>query len=226
MDQATHLNLDYVLILYWYFFFFKFTCELAKLSFCLSFFSWGTWGCLSVFQFCPCSPFSYNTVSLSGPVSAPFFLFIIPLLLLHASLAQLFLPLSSHQLSSLLFLLLIFIFPSHPSICSCYSCLSPLFSNCPSSSHFFYTPPHLSLHHTLSGISLWRWIWSQCVSTATSACRTTWNGGWQSANVTRKRRRRNYWYPCVFDPPFLLFPHFCCSLFGQFPSSLFSVSIS
>lgn len=94
------------------------------------------------------------------------------------------------------------------------------------SSLFFHTLHHLSLLllPALSGISLWRWIWSQCVSTAMNACRTTWNADWPSVNATQKRRRR-HWYPCVCDPLFLLSPHFHCSSLGQFPSSFLSVSI-
>lgn len=83
--------------------------------------------CLSAFQSCSCSPFSYN---LCGPVSPPHLLFIIPLPC--PPLAPLFL--TSLELSSLLLLLLPFCFPSHPSI----SCL--LFS-----SLFFHTPHHPSL---------------------------------------------------------------------------------
>lgn len=105
-------------------------------------------------------------------------------------------------------------------------CLSPPPLQLPFyfSSPFFYTPHHLSLLPAPSGISLWRWIWSRCVSTAMNACRTTWNAGWPSVNATQKRRWRN-WYPSVCDPLFLLSPHFHCSSFGQFPSSFLSVSI-
>lgn len=96
------------------------------------------------------------------------------------------------------------------------SCLPPL-------SHF-----HLCFLPALSGISLWRWIWSRCANTAMSASLMTWNVGWPSENVTQKRRRRN-WYPCVCDPSLsalsllqLIFPlvSFClpCYLFQFFPT--------
>lgn len=143
----------------------------------------------------------------------------------------------------------------HPSFPWCFSCsthsaLSPTFlrllpSHFSFSSFYFFplllpfsstSPTALPLLFPIllhpspslpppSGISLWRWIWSQCVSTATNACRTTWNTGWPSANATQKRRRRNHWYPCVCDPLFLLSPHFHCSPFGQFPSPLLSMSM-
>lgn len=128
----------------------------------------------------------------------------------------------------------------HLTFLSLSSCLVPLFpfpllhsfpfifSLCPSSclpplSHF-----HLCFLPALSGISLWRWIWSRCANTAMSASLMTWNVGWQSENVTQKRRRRN-WYPCVCDPSLsalsllqLIFPlvSFClpCYLFQFFPT--------
>lgn len=85
-----------------------------------------------------------------------------PYLFLHPSFFSSSLFSSKHFSRSTfsLFFLLLFFLPSHPSICSCFSCLSPppLQLPCHCSSHFFYTPPHLSLHPTLSGISLWRWI--------------------------------------------------------------------
>lgn len=94
-------------------------------------------------------------------------------------------------LSSSSCLVPLFPFPllhSFPFIFSlCPSCLPPL-------SHF-----HLCFLPALSGISLWRWIWSRCANTAMSASLMTWNVGWPSENVTQKRRRRN-WYPCVCDP--------------------------
>lgn len=95
-------------------------------------------------------------------------------------------------------------------LCLPISCLPPCAS-------------HLASFLTLSGISLWRWIWSQCVSTATNACQTTWGAVWPSASVTQKRRRRSRWYPCVCDALFLSARfHYC--LFGQFPSPLLPVS--
>lgn len=84
--------------------------------------------------------------------------------------------------------------------------------------------PHSSFLPGLSGISLWRWIWSLCVSTATNAFRTSWNVGWPGVSLTRKRRRRNY-YPCVCDPCFHLPLHFCHFYFGQFPPSFLFVSM-
>lgn len=64
---------------------------------------------------------------------------------------------------------------------------------------FVFPASYLAFFLALSGISLWRWIWSQCVSTATNACQTTWGAALPSASVTQKRRRRSRWYPCVCD---------------------------
>lgn len=136
---------------------------------------------------------------------------------------------------------------SFPPICTCFSnylffhslrfALFPFYHLCwlpPPLSFFLFTcvflflafPPcasHLASFLTLSGISLWRWIWSQCVSTATNACQTTWGAVWPSASVTQKRRRRSRWYPCVCDALFLSARFHSC-LFGQFPSPLLPVS--
>ena len=140
----------------------------------------------------------------------------------------LFLPLSS--LSSSLFLVHLFLHFSWPlsnfllpSSSYLFVFLLILLFLASSSPPCSFTPLiiHLSLLPALSGKSLWRWILSRCVSTATNACRMTWSAGWPSVSATRKRRRRN-WYPCVCDPLFLLSPHFHCSSFGQFSSIFLS----
>lgn len=152
---------------------------------------------LSVFQSC-FFHLPRIILCLCGFVSPPLLLFIIPLL----CPAPLLLSLPSLNC-------LPFIFPLSPS------CFFPLFlPQCLSPLPPYLLFPHFSLLPAPSGISLWRWIWSRCVSTAMNACLTIWNAGWPSVNATQKKRRRNYWYPCVCDPPFLLSPHFHCSSFG------------
>lgn len=66
-----------------------------------------------------------------------------------------------------------------------------------------FSAVHLSIVPALSGINLLRWIWSLCANTASKDSQTIWDVGWPSVNVTQKRRRRNRWYPCVFDTPLL-----------------------
>lgn len=177
--------------------------------FARNFFSFITTFCLWLFA---CLPFSPVHVHLSLIISVGLFLplssfsssLFLVLLLLHFSW-----PLSNFLLSSsssylFVFLLILLFLASSSLPCS----FTPLII-------------HLSLLPALSGKSLWRWILSRCVSTATNACRTTWSAGWPSVSATRKRRRRN-WYPCVCDPLFLLSPHFHYCSFGQFSSSFLS----
>lgn len=139
----------------------------------------------------------------------------------------LFLNLSLLLSSFCFFVLFVFYAPLSLIICCCcfplhhlsYHLLPlHLLSHCSPSS--FSHPLPLSLSPAPAGKSLWRWIWSQFVSTATNACQMTWNAAWPSVNATLKRKRRNYWSPCVCDPLFLLCSHFHCSSFGQFLSAL------
>lgn len=125
----------------------KCTCELAKASLCLSFFSFTTTLHLGLFPAVNClffnpvvSPFSHNPVSLwacfstSPPSHHP------SSLSFHMLLSPLLPHLPSRQCSSLLFLPF---FPSHPSIsflCPCHlNVFFFLLSNCPS----FSLPPLL-----------------------------------------------------------------------------------
>lgn len=145
----------------------KCTCELAKASLCLSFFSFTTTLHLGLFPAVNClffnpvvSPFSHNPVSLwacfstSPPSHHP------SSLSFHMLLSPLFPHLPSRQCSSLLFLpffLLIPLFLSSVLATSMsFSSSSP--TALPFLSPLFYTPRHLSLLPALSGISLWRWI--------------------------------------------------------------------
>lgn len=81
-----------------------------------------------------------------------------------------------------------------------YFSLSSLLSpNTSFSSWTAFSAVHLSIIPALSGINLLRWIWSLCANTASKDSQTIWDVGWPSVNVTQKRRRRNRWYPCVFD---------------------------
>lgn len=132
--------------------------------------------------FLPCAfrHLSFLRVSLSSskyePVSATFF----------PSLPILFVP----------------FFPSSYSSTAHLLCLLFFLLFCSVSLSVFLAS-HSASFPTLSGISLWRWIWSQCASTATNACQTTWGAAWPSVSVTPKRRRRSRWYPCVCDALFL-----------------------
>lgn len=71
-----------------------------------------------------------------------------------------------------------------------------------------------------AGTDLWRWTWSRCVNTVTSACRKSWSGAWPNVNATLANAERKP-SPSVCNP-YLSFSFF---MFICFTRSLSLVSV-